>query len=99
MHRESALITEAAPGEWPHASEEAKLARRLSRRQGLFAPALLKTALRRALIMLRPDILWKNPVMFTVEVGTVLSVIFTIRAMLGFGGPPATYLLALDIWL
>jgi K+-transporting ATPase ATPase B chain len=80
-------------------TEEVKLARRVSRRQGLFAPELLKAALVRSFIMLRPDILWKNPVMFTVEVGTVLSIIFTIRAMMGLGGPPATYLLALDIWL
>ncbi len=49
--------------------------------------------------MLRPDIQWKNPVMFTVEVGTVLSIIFTIRSLLGFGGPAVSYLLALDIWL
>jgi K+-transporting ATPase ATPase B chain len=80
-------------------TEEAKLARRVSRHQGLFAPALLKAALIRAFVMLRPDILWKNPVMFTVEVGTVLSVIFTIRSLLGFGGPAVSYLLALDVWL
>ena len=79
--------------------EKAKLARRVSRRQGLFAPDLLKAALIRSFVLLRPDLLWKNPVMFTVEVGTVMSVIFTIRAMLGFGGPAVTYLLALDIWL
>ena len=29
----------------------------------------------------------------------ILSIIFTIRSMMGFGGPAATYLLALDIWL
>ena len=28
--------------------------------------------------MLRPDIQWKNPVMFVVEVGTVLTFFFTI---------------------
>ena len=79
----------------------AKMARRMSRRQGLFAPDLLKTAFRRSLVMLRPDILWKNPVMFVVEVGTVLSVFYTLvkavapdstRAGLG-------YLVALDVWL
>ena len=63
----------------PHRTpEELKLARRLSRRQGLFAPDLLKAALRRAFVMLRPDVLWKNPVMFTVEVGTALSVVYTV---------------------
>jgi K+-transporting ATPase ATPase B chain len=71
----------------------------LSRRQGLFAPDLLKAALKQAFVMLRPDIQWKNPVMFVVEVGTVLTILFTLRAMLGYGGPAVTYLLALDIWL
>src|SRR5436305_14211235 len=82
------------------AAQEAKLARRLSRRQGLFAPALLKTALKQSFIMLRPDIQWKNPVMFVVEVGTVLSILFTIAALTGKGGQaPVSYLLALDVWL
>jgi potassium-transporting ATPase ATP-binding subunit len=80
--------------------EQLKLERRVSRRQGLFAPQLLRTALRQAFVMLRPDIQWKNPVMFVVEVGTVLSIVFTIAALLGRGGQaPVTYLLALDVWL
>src|SRR5437588_3985517 len=77
-----------------------KLTRRLSRRKGLFAPDLLKAALKQSFIMLRPDIQWKNPVMFTVEVGTVLSVLFTLAAMMGLGGQaPVSYLIALDVWL
>src|SRR5690349_19377081 len=59
-------------------AQEAKLARRQSRRQGLFAPDLLKTALWQSLVMLRPDIQWKNPVMFVVEVGMVLSILYTV---------------------
>ena len=53
-----------------------RLARRQARRlsgAGLFAPDLLKAALKQSFVMLRPDIQWKNPVMFVVEVGTVLS--------------------------
>jgi K+-transporting ATPase ATPase B chain len=81
-------------------ADEAKLARRLSRRQGLFAPDLLRAAIRQAFVMLRPDIQWKNPVMFVVEVGTVLSIIFTVRALIGYGGQTTVgYLIALDIWL
>src|SRR4051794_5998508 len=88
-----------APPVRGYVPEPAKMARRISRRQGLFAPDLLKAALKQSFLMLRPDILWKNPVMFTVEVGTVLSVLFTIRAIFGYGGSSVTYLLALDIWL
>jgi K+-transporting ATPase ATPase B chain len=82
-------------------SEEAKLARRMSRRQGLFAPELLKTALKQAFAMLRPDIQWKNPVMFVVEIGTVLSIIYTIAAaFFGYQSQASLpYLIQLDIWL
>src|SRR5262249_53718459 len=82
-------------------AQEAKRARRMSRRQGLFAPDLMKTALVRALVMLRPDILWKNPVMFVVEVGTVLSIVYTVYKAID---PDSTmtslgYLIALDFVL
>src|SRR5262249_36260163 len=78
----------------------AKRARKLSRRKGLFAPDLLKVALRQAFVMLRPDIQWKNPVMFVVEVGTVLSILFTIAVALGYSTQATLgYLVALDIWL
>src|SRR5216683_4962687 len=95
----STMLTSLPPSSG-YSVEEAKQARRLSRRQGLFAPDLLKAALKQSFIMLRPDIQWKNPVMFVVEVGTVLSILFTIAAMLGQGGRAGvTYLIALDIWL
>jgi K+-transporting ATPase ATPase B chain len=80
--------------------EELKLTRRASRRYGLFAPHLLRAAFKQSFIMLRPDIQWKNPVMFVVEVGTVLTLLFTIATLLGFSSQvPVTYLIALDIWL
>src|SRR4051812_11044906 len=81
--------------------DELKRARRLSRRQGLFAPDLLKASLRRAVVMLRPDVLWKNPVMFTVEVGTALSVVYTVHKVFDPGSTLASlgYLVALDVWL
>src|SRR5262249_14596789 len=48
----------------------------------------------------RPDIQWKNPVMFVVEVGTVLSLIFTVARLLGYFPHIALgYLIALDVWL
>ncbi len=82
-------------------ADELKSARRISRRKGLFAPELLKTALVRAFIMLRPDILWKNPVMFVVEIGTVLSIIYTAYKVIDPSSTLASlgYLIALDFWL
>jgi hypothetical protein len=80
-------------------AEQAKIARRRSRRAGLFAPDLLLAALKQAFVMLRPDIQWKNPVMFVVEIGTVLTVLFTITTWIANPAKLPTYLLALDIWL
>jgi K+-transporting ATPase ATPase B chain len=81
-----------------YSPQEAKMARRLSRRAGLFAPDLLKTALRQSFVMLRPDIQWKNPVMFTVEVGTILTILFTVAAIAA-GSEKLGYFVALDVWL
>src|ERR1019366_6170340 len=80
---------------------EAKTARRLTRKQGLFAPELLKTALVRSFVMLRPDIQRKKPVMFTVEVGAVLSILYTVAKAIHPNdyAPTFLYLVALDVWL
>ncbi|HEY1375707.1 MAG TPA: potassium-transporting ATPase subunit KdpB [Gemmataceae bacterium] len=92
----AALMPAAGPD-----ARAAKLARRESRRMGLFQPDLLKLALRRAFVMLRPDILWKNPVMFVVEVGTALSVVYTVVKLIDPASTRATlgYLIQLDVWL
>lgn len=81
--------------------QQAKLARRESRSQSLFAPELLKAAAWRAVVMLRPDILWKNPVMFVVEVGTLLSILYTVMKVFDPASTQATlgYLIALNVWL
>src|SRR6478735_5719400 len=80
--------------------EAPKSSRRSSRRAGLFAPELVRAALKQSFIMLRPDIQWKNPVMFVVEIGTVLTFVFTIAAATGaVSQVPFGYLLALDFWL
>src|SRR5262245_60120653 len=80
--------------------DDLKNSRRASRRHGLFAAELLSTALRQSFVMLRPDIQWKNPVMFVVEIGTVLSILFTIAKLFGYpSGASLGYLIALDAWL
>jgi K+-transporting ATPase ATPase B chain len=80
--------------------EELKLSRRASRRHGLFAPHLLKAAFKQSFLMLHPTVMWKNPVMFVVEVGTVLSLIYTVAVLCGYASQATFgYLLALDVWL
>jgi K+-transporting ATPase ATPase B chain len=81
-------------------AEEFKLVRRHSRQAGLFDPVQLKEAFKQSLVMLRPDIQWKNPVMFVVEVGTVLTLFYTVATLLGYESAAGIgYLLTLDFWL
>jgi len=58
-------------------------------------------ALKQAFVMLRPDIQWKNPVMFVVEVGAFLTLLYLLRAALGASASQVslTYFIALDVWL
>ena len=94
-------LAKQLPTHTADAATEAKLAPRMTRAQGLFAPDLLRAAAWQAVLMLRPDILWKNPVMFVVEVGMVLSILYTFAKWFNPGAYAATlgYLIALDIWL
>jgi K+-transporting ATPase ATPase B chain len=58
-------------------------------------------ALKQSFVMLRPDIQWKNPVMFVVEVGAIMTLLYVFDA--AFGGHisivPVSYFVALTIWL
>jgi K+-transporting ATPase ATPase B chain len=67
----------------------------------LLTPGTVGPALKQALIMLRPDIQWKNPVMFVVEVGAFLTLAYLIQALLGKSESQVStgYFVALDIWL
>ena len=63
-----------------------------------------KTALaafKRSLVMLRPDLQWNNPVMFVVEIGAVLTLLYIIKAARGgaVSQVPISYFIALDAWL
>jgi potassium-transporting ATPase ATP-binding subunit len=71
------------------------------RRVDLFDPELLKIALKQAIVMLRPDVQWSNPVMFVVEIGAVLTLLFVVAAAMGLSSSqvPITYFIALDVWL
>jgi K+-transporting ATPase ATPase B chain len=93
----NATLTELPSGPSP---DDLKLARRHSRKAGIFDPDLLKTAFVQSLVMLRPDIQWKNPVMFMVEIGTALTLVYTVAKLLGATSAASlSYLLSLDFWL
>jgi potassium-transporting ATPase ATP-binding subunit len=70
-------------------------------RRRLFTASLGAGALKRAFVMLRPDIQWHNPVMFVVEIGAALTLVYILKAELGGVSTPFPmgYFLALDAWL
>ena len=86
------------PGIWP--PQQPRPQRRM-RREALFDRELLVAALKQAFVMLRPDIQWKNPVMFVVEVGAFLTLLFVVRAAMGSSASQVSlgYFIALDVWL
>jgi potassium-transporting ATPase ATP-binding subunit len=71
------------------------------KRHRLFERGTVEPALKHAFSMLRPDIQWQNPVMFVVEIGAFLILLFVIRAALGYSDSliPVIYFAALDAWL
>lgn len=71
------------------------------RRTSLFTPETTKIALKQAFVMLRPDLQWNNPVMFVVEVGAILTLLFVIQAAIGSSASQTSlgYFIALDVWL
>src|SRR5271167_3584159 len=75
--------------------------RKFARQSALLAPGTFGPALKQAFVMLRPDIQWKNPVMFVVEVGAFLTLAYLIQAMLGKSESQVStgYFVALDVWL
>jgi K+-transporting ATPase ATPase B chain len=74
--------------------------RRIKSRK-LFEPELVRDALKQSVVMLRPDIQWSNPVMFVVEIGAVLTLLFIVQALVSTSASqvPITYFIALDFWL
>ncbi len=73
----------------------------LTRRRDLFSSDIVMTALKQSFFMLRPDVQWKNPVMFVVEIGAALTLLYIVQAALGFSSSSVslTYFIALDVWL
>ncbi|HYA41873.1 MAG TPA: potassium-transporting ATPase subunit KdpB, partial [Syntrophobacteraceae bacterium] len=81
-------------------SEQHRSLRRVKPR-GLIEKETGVAALKQAFVMLRPDIQWKNPVMFVVEVGAFLTLLFIVQAAWGSQASqvPIGYFIALDAWL
>jgi K+-transporting ATPase ATPase B chain len=65
----------------------------------MFDRALLGPAMLEALRKLDPRVQWRNPVMFVVYVGSILTTVLWARALGGHGEAPAWFILNIAIWL
>ena len=66
---------------------------------GLFDAALVKPAIVDSFKKLSPAVQWRNPVMFVVYVGSIITTILWIQALGGKGEAPAGFILAIALWL
>jgi len=65
----------------------------------LFDPPLVRRAVLDSLRKLTPANQIRNPVMFTVYVGSILTTALFVQALAGHGEAPAGFILAITVWL
>src|SRR5262252_7608243 len=63
------------------------------------SPDLMRTALIDSFRRLTPRYQWRNPVMFVVYIGSILTTILWLQALFGQGEAPAGFILAVTLWL
>jgi len=73
---------EVEEAEGSHSSKSAKPPHR-DRSRALLEKKTLIPALKQSFVMLRPDLQWKNPVMFVVEIGAILTLLYVIAEAFG----------------
>jgi potassium-transporting ATPase ATP-binding subunit len=69
------------------------------RKLALFDRALLGPALADALAKLDPRVQWRNPVMFVVYIGSILTTALWLQALAGHGEAPAWFIFNIALWL
>ncbi|MEO8151933.1 MAG: potassium-transporting ATPase subunit KdpB [Rhizobacter sp.] len=65
----------------------------------LLDPALVKPAVVESFKKLDPRVQWRNPVMFVVYVGSIITSLLALQALGGKGEAPAGFILAIALWL
>ena len=67
--------------------------------RALFDPSIVRRAIIDSFLKLDPRHQVKNPVMFVVEVGSVLTTLLFLQALVGSGEAPPGFILAISLWL
>jgi K+-transporting ATPase B subunit len=65
----------------------------------LFDPVLVRPAIAAAFKKLSPQVQWRNPVMFVVYIGSILTTILWVQAWGGKGEASQGFILAIAVWL
>jgi potassium-transporting ATPase ATP-binding subunit len=65
----------------------------------MFDRALVGPAIIESLRKLDPRVQWRNPVMFVVYIGSILTTALWFQALAGHGEAPAWFILSVAIWL
>ena len=72
----------------------------MSRKQlALFEPALVREALFASFVKLSPRVQWRNPVMFIVWIGSLLTTLLAIAMAAGYLSGSAAFTGAISLWL
>jgi len=67
--------------------------------RNLVTKSIFQQALVDALVKLLPQHQWRNPVMFVVYVGSIMTTLLYFQALGGKGEAPAGFILAVTLWL
>ena len=65
----------------------------------LFDPELALPAVGEAFKKLSPSVQWRNPVMFVVYIGSIITTLLWFQALSGKAEAPAAFILAVALWL
>ncbi len=65
----------------------------------LFDPALVRPAIASSFAKLDPRVQWRNPVMFVVYIGSILTTLLAFQAINGHGEAPLGFIIAVSVWL
>jgi K+-transporting ATPase ATPase B chain len=65
----------------------------------LVTPSIFRQALVDSIVKLLPQHQWRNPVMFVVYIGSILTTILWAQALGGHGEAPAGFIFAVTVWL
>ena len=90
--------TALRPARRSHVDEPRLIPKKLARARPLFDPEILRRAAKESFIKLNPITLMKNPVIFVVEVGAMLTTLFLVRDGLA-GKSGLGFELQIELWL